>query len=588
MKQNGTSMSESQEQANEINVSKEEFSTLLEEYCKNNPFSEGKIVKAIISDISNGYVTVDAGFKFEGVIPVKEFVDAGEELDLNIGDSVEVYVERFENIAGDVVLSRARAKQEESLHELKDYYEKGLPVKGYVANRVKGGFIVNLSGAKAFLPGSHLDVRPLKDVSELMDKELSFVILRMDKLRGNIIVSRRAELEKTLGIEREEIVKEMHEGQVLEGIVKNITDYGAFIDLGGVDGLLHVIDMSWKRTKHPTEVFNVGDTVKVCITRINPENKRISLGMKQLIEDPWLKAVEELSIGSKVKGTVTNLTNYGAFVEIEQGVEGLIHISEMSWLKKNIQIDKLLSLGQEVEAVVLGIETEKRRISLGIKQCSENPWKTFIEKYPVNSEVVGIVKNITEFGLFVGLEDELDGMVHISDIDFNKTGEEALKEYRKGMEVRAIILAVDLEKERINLGFKQLTNDDTALAIAKFKKGDTVTCEIVEIDDNGISITLAGEVRSYIKRTDLGKDKAEQSTRRFAVGEKIDALVTSIDAKKKKVNLSIKALEIANEKEVLKQFGSTDSGASLGDILGEALQVHGKKNKSKTEEPSEE
>jgi small subunit ribosomal protein S1 len=472
------------------------------------------------------------------------------------------------------VLSREKARREESWTRLEEKYKAGERVEGVIFNRVKGGFTVDLDGAVAFLPGSQVDIRPIRDVGPLMNVPQPFQILKMDRRRGNIVVSRRSVLEETRAEKRSEIVARLEEGQVIEGVVKNITDYGAFIDLGGIDGLLHVTDMAWRRVAHPSEIVNVGDSVKVQIIRINPETQRISLGIKQLEADPWQGIAAKYPVGARLKGTVTNITDYGAFVELEPGVEGLIHVSEMSWTKKNIHPGKIISTSQEVEVQVLEVDPEKRRISLGLKQTQENPWVAFAANHPPGTNIEGPIRNITEFGLFVGLDGGIDGMVHLSDLDWSKSGEEALKEYNKGDDVKAVVLEADAEKERISLGIKQLTPDPFAAGTpsAKLKKGVRVTCEVLAVKDNGLDVKiLANDLTTFIRRSDLSRDRSEQRPERFGVGEKFDALVTQVDAKARKIAVSIKALEIAEEKEAVAQYGSTDSGASLGDILGAAL-----------------
>jgi len=498
---------------------------------------------------------------------------------------VDVYLERVENAAGEAVLSREKARREESWTRLEEKYKAGERVEGVIFNRVKGGFTVDLDGAVAFLPGSQVDIRPIRDVGPLMNQPQPFQILKMDRRRGNIVVSRRSVLEETRAEKRSEIVARLEEGQVIDGVVKNITDYGAFIDLGGIDGLLHVTDMAWRRVNHPSEIVNVGDTVKVQIIRINPETQRISLGIKQLEADPWEGIAAKYPVDSRFTGTVTNITDYGAFVELEPGVEGLIHVSEMSWTKKNIHPGKIISTSQEVEVQVLEVDPEKRRISLGLKQTQENPWVAFAASHEPGTQIEGQIRNITEFGLFVGLDGGIDGMVHLSDIDWSKSGEDALKEYKKGDTVKAVVLEADSEKERISLGIKQLTPDpfESGAPAAKLKKGVRVTCEVTAVKDNGIEAKLLDhDLTTFIRRSDLSRDRSEQRPDRFGVGEKFDAVVTQVDAKTRKVSASIKALEIAEEKEAVAQYGSTDSGASLGDILGAAL------NKAKGDEGEEE
>jgi small subunit ribosomal protein S1 len=529
------------------------------------------VVKGTVVAIEKDVAVIDVGLKTEGRIPLKEFGLPGRAHDLSVGDEVDVYLERVENSAGEAVLSREKARREESWTRLEEKYKAGERVEGVIFNRVKGGFTVDLDGAVAFLPGSQVDIRPIRDVGPLMNVPQPFQILKMDRRRGNIVVSRRSVLEETRAEQRSEIVAKLEEGQTVDGVVKNITDYGAFIDLGGIDGLLHVTDMAWRRVNHPSEILNVGDTVKVQIVPINPETHRISLGMKQLESDPWEGIEAKYPIGAKFTGKVTNITDYGAFVELEAGVEGLIHVSEMSWVKKNVHPGKIVSTSQEVEVQVLEVDPNKRRISLGLKQTQENPWVAFAANHPPGTTIEGQIRNITEFGLFVGLDGGIDGMVHLSDLDWNKSGEEALKEYGKGDEVRAVVLDTDPEKERISLGIKQLGTDPFQTA-GTLKKGSVVTCEVVEVKDGGLEVKISGtDLTAFIRRADLSRGRSEQRPERFSPGDMVDAVVQSIDKNSRKITVSIKALEIAEEKEAVAQYGSTDSGASLGDILGAAL-----------------
>ena len=561
-----------------LTPTREDFESLLAESYSDNPATEGSVVKGRVVSIENDFAIIDVGLKTEGKIAVKEFAQPGKNSELKVGDTVEVYLERIENALGEAVLSRDKAKREEAWTRLEQMANKNERVDGVIFGRVKGGFTVDLGGAVAFLPGSQVDVRPIRDVGPLMNVSQPFQILKMDRRRGNIVVSRRAIMEETRAEQRSELVQNLAEGQVVEGMVKNITDYGAFVDLGGIDGLLHVTDIAWKRVNHPSDVLHVGQTVKVQIIRINPETQRISLGMKQLDKDPWEVVTERYPIGAKVKGKVTNITDYGAFVELEDGIEGLIHVSEMSWTKKNVHPGKILSTTEPVEVQVLDIDSAKRRISLGLKQTQKNPWEAFADKYPPGTNVEGEIKNITEFGLFIGLDGDVDGMVHLSDIDWKRSGEEAIKDFKKGDRVKARVLDVDREKERISLGIKQLGSDPLASA-AGMKKGDTVTCEVLKVEDNGLEVQVAGtDMTAYVKRADLARDRAEQRPERFAVGEKFDAKITVFDQKARKMNVSIKALEIADEKEAVAQYGSSDSGASLGDILGAAMRRKDEKN----------
>jgi small subunit ribosomal protein S1 len=555
-----------------MNPTREDFEALLTESYLDNPATEGVVVKGRVVAVENDFVIIDVGLKTEGRVALKEFSQPGKDVAIKAGDTVEVYLERIENALGEAVLSRDKARREEAWTRLEEMSTKNERVDGVIFGRVKGGFTVDLGGAVAFLPGSQVDIRPIRDVGPLMHVSQPFQILKMDRRRGNIVVSRRAIMEETRAEQRSELVQNLAEGQIVDGVVKNITDYGAFVDLGGIDGLLHVTDIAWKRVNHPSDVLTVGQTMKVQIVRINPETQRISLGMKQLDKDPWELVSGKYPIGARVRGKVTNITDYGAFIELEDGIEGLVHVSEMSWTKKNVHPGKILSTTEEVEVQVLEIDSSKRRISLGLKQVQDNPWETFSSKYPNGTHVEGEIKNITEFGLFIGLDGDVDGMVHLSDLDWKRPGEEAIKDYKKGDVVKAIVLDVDREKERISLGIKQLSGDPIK-SVAGVKKGDTVTCEVIKVEDAGLEVKIAGsDMTAYIKRGDLARDRSEQRTERFAVGEKFDDKVTVFDAKARKMNVSIKALEISDEKEAVAQYGSSDSGASLGDILVAALK----------------
>jgi small subunit ribosomal protein S1 len=560
------------ELAKEMTPSRDEFAALLNETLADGVAYEGNVVKGKVVAIEKDLAVIDVGLKMEGRVPLKEFATPGKASEIKVGDEVEVYLERIENALGEAVLSRDKARREESWNRLEKQFEAGEKVQGVIFNKVKGGFTVDLDGAVAFLPGSQVDIRPVRDVGPLMHQPQSFQILKMDRRRGNIVVSRRSVLEETRAEQRADIVARLEEGQVIEGLVKNITDYGAFIDLGGIDGLLHVTDMAWRRVSHPSEIVNVGDTVKVQIIRINPETQRISLGMKQLQSDPWQAIETKYPVGARFTGTVTNIADYGAFVELEPGVEGLIHVSEMSWTKKNIHPGKIVSTSQQVEVQILEVDPNKRRISLGLKQTQDNPWESFLAQHPKGSVVEGPIRNITEFGLFVGLSGGVDGMVHLSDLDWNRAGDEAIKDYKKGDAVRAVVLDVDSQKERISLGIKQVSGDplDT---LAKYKKGDAVTCEVVAVQDNGIEVKIVGsDITTFIKRSDLSRDRSEQRPERFNVGDKVDAAVVNIDKASRRISVSVKSLEIAEEKQAVAQYGSSDSGASLGDIFKAAIK----------------
>ncbi|MCH8081177.1 MAG: 30S ribosomal protein S1 [Proteobacteria bacterium] len=551
--------------------SREDFEALLKEVHKEDEKFEGRVVKGTVVSVGSDFALIDVGLKSEGRIPLHEFAAPGADPEVQVGDTIDVFVVRLENAQGEAVLSREKARREEAWVQLEEAYNQEKVVEGVIFGRVKGGFTVDLSGAVAFLPGSQLDVRPLRDTNSMMNVPLDFQILKMDRKRGNIVVSRRALLEEERAEQRSELMKNMKEDQVLPGVVKNITDYGAFIDLGGVDGLLHLTDMAWSRLGHPSEIMKVGDTIDVKIIRINPETQRISLGIKQLLDDPWQEVEKKYPLKTKVKGVVTNITDYGAFIELDSGIEGLVHISEMSWTKKNIHPGKILSTSQEVEVMVLDISPEKRRISLGLKQCMENPWDSFSKNFKVGDTIEGTVKNITEFGLFIGLDENLDGMVHLSDLDWNRSGSEAIAEYKKGETVKAIILDVDSEKERISLGVKQLKGDPFSL-FAK-KKGAVITGTVSQVNNGGIELVIGDTgLHGFIRKSDLSRDRNDQRPERFAVGEKVDAVVSNVDKSKRKISLSIKALEIKEEKQAVAQYGSSDSGASLGDILGAALK----------------
>jgi small subunit ribosomal protein S1 len=558
--------------ATEIRPSLDDFAAMLDETLGSSNRLEGTVVRGTVVAIDDDIVVVDVGLKSEGRVPLKEFAGPGQPPEVRLGDVVEVFVERFENKGGEVVLSRDKARREESWNRLERAFNEQSKCEGHIFGRVKGGFAVDLGGAVAFLPGSQVDIRPVRDIGPLINKPEPFLILKMDRRRGNIVVSRRAVLEESRAEQRNELLATLQEGQILEGVVKNITDYGAFVDLGGLDGLLHVTDISWKRVNHPSDVLHVGQSVRVQVIRFNRETQRISLGMKQLEADPWEGVELKYPVGAKFLGRVTNITDYGAFVELEAGVEGLVHVSEMSWTKKNTHPGKIVSSSQEVEVMVLEVDPEKRRISLGLKQCLGNPWESFLERHPPGSAIEGEIRNITEFGLFIGLENDIDGMVHLSDLDWSLPGEEAVKKFSKGDVVRAQVLDVDVEKERISLGMKQLGEDPFRQAISGIRKGERVTCTIREVTPGGIEVETTSGAIGFIRKVELARDRDEQRPERFAPGEKIDAKVMSIDAINRRVALSVKALEIEDEKQAMAEFGSSDSGASLGDILGAAFR----------------
>ena len=558
-----------------MNPSTDDFASMFEASIETNSMQEGSVIKGRVTAIEKDIVVIDVGLKTEGRVPLREFYVPGqaEEDKVKAGDEIDIYLELIENALGNAILSRDKARREESWLNMTKYHESEEPVPGTIVGRVKGGFTVDLGGINAFLPGSQVDIRPVRDVGPLMNQEQPFMILKMDRQRGNIVVSRRAILEESRAEQRAELVGQLAEGETRDGVVKNITDYGAFVDLGGIDGLLHVTDMSWRRISHPSQVMAVGDTVTVKIVRINPDTQRISLGMKQLHEDPWLAAAAKYTVGTRHTGKVTNIADYGAFIELEEGVERLVHVSEMSWTKKNVHPGKIVSTSQEVNVEVLEVDEEKRRISLGIKQAQENPWDSFTERFPAGTIIKGEVRSVTEFGLFIGLDGDIDGMAHLSDLSWDKSGEEALKDYKKGDIVEAKILEVDIEKERISLGVKQLIKDSGPAAAPKgASKGKTVTCTITNVQQAGLDVTFGEDnvVAAFIRKADLSRERSEQRPERFAVGDKIDAMITRVV--KGQYSLSIKALEIADEKEAVEQYGSTDSGASLGDILGAALK----------------
>jgi small subunit ribosomal protein S1 len=548
------------------------FAAMLEETFGEGELSEGSVVKGTVIMIDGDAVLIDVGLKSEGRIPLQEFGVADGEAGVKAGDIIDVFLERMEDKQGEAVLSREKARREEAWTMLEKAFNDTERVMGSIFGRVKGGFTVDLSGAVAFLPGSQVDVRPVRDVTPLMGTPQPFQILKMDRRRGNIVVSRRAVLEESRAEQRTELLAGLTEGQVIEGMVKNLTDYGAFVDLGGVDGLLHVTDIAWRRINHPSELLSVGQTVNVQVIRFNAETQRISLGMKQLESDPWDGVDAKYPVGTRYTGRVSNITDYGAFVELEPGIEGLVHVSEMSWTKKNIHPGKIISTSQEVDVMVLDVDPQKRRISLGIKQTQENPWTDFETRYPTGAEVEGEVRNITEFGLFIGLDGEIDGMIHLSDLSWEKSGEDAIQDYKKGDMVKAKVLDVDIEKERISLGVKQLTDDPFKSASDELKKGEVVTCTVAKVLENGLEVTVAGSLPGFVRRADLSRERSEQRPDRFAVGDRLDAVITNIDRREHKLTLSIKAHEIAEEKTAMANYGSSDSGASLGDILGAAMR----------------
>ncbi len=558
----------------------ENFSQLLEESLVDFKYKEGQIIKGTVLSIVNDTVVVDVGLKAEGRIPIKEFHSPGEEHGVKVGDKYDVYLEKLENKEGEALLSRERARKEESWSNLEKQQNMKEQVMGVITGRVKGGFAVDINGAVAFLPGSQVDLKPIKDISPLLNKPQPMIILKMDKIRGNIVVSRRILLEESRKADRSKLLSDINEGDKLKGTVKNITDYGVFVDLGGMDGLIHVTDLSWERVNHPSEMFSIGENIEVVVTKYDKENNRISLGLKQLTEDPW-KNVENLyKVGNKIKSKISSIADYGAFIELAKGVEGLIHTSEMSWVNKNINPNTILKVGEDVEVIILEIDNAKRRISLGLKQCTENPWEDFASKNKEGDLIKGKIKNITDFGIFVGLTTELDGLIHASDISWDSSGEDKIKEYSVDQEIESKILDIDVEKERVSLGIKQLTKDSS-----KSDKliNKTMTCVIQKINEDKILVNLDNNLQGFIKKSNLAKVKTEQNTSRFAVGEKIDAKVIKKIIKDNSYELSIKDLEIQEEKDALKEYGSSSSGASIGDIIGAALE-EGKKKTSKSKD----
>ncbi|WP_237216738.1 30S ribosomal protein S1 [Falsiroseomonas oryziterrae] len=554
------------------NTGSEDFAALLDATLGDNTGFAGSVITGKVIRIDDDVAVVDVGLKSEGRVPLKEFAPQGQKPDVKVGDTVELFVERYEDRDGAIILSREKARREEAWTNLEKSFTAQHRVNGVIFGRVKGGFTVDLGGAVAFLPGSQVDIRPVRDVTPLMGSPQPFQILKMDRARGNIVVSRRAVLEETRAEQRAELVQGLKEGMVLDGVVKNITDYGAFVDLGGVDGLLHVTDIAWRRINHPSEALTIGQPVKVQVIRFNPETQRISLGMKQLMADPWENVATKYPVQGKFSGRVTNITDYGAFVELEPGVEGLVHVSEMSWTKKNVHPGKIVSTSQEVEVVILDVDGPKRRISLGLKQAVGNPWDVFAEQHPPGSAIEGEIRNITEFGLFVGLGPDLDGMVHMSDLSWDEPGETAMARYKKGDTVKAKVLDVDVEKERISLGIKQLQADPAAEVLDRIRKGDVVTCVVTKVEANGIEVKVDEVLTGFIRRAELARDRADQRPDKFAVGEKVDAKVTAVDRAGRRLALTIKGKEVEEERQAMQEYGSSDSGASLGDILGAAIR----------------
>jgi small subunit ribosomal protein S1 len=550
----------------------EDFAALLDATLGPDTGFAGSVVTGKVVRLDGDVAVVDVGLKSEGRVPLKEFAAPGQKPEVQVGDLIELFVERYEDRDGSIVLSREKARREEAWTVLERAHQAQSRVNGVIFGRVKGGFTVDLGGAVAFLPGSQVDIRPVRDVTPLMGSPQPFQILKMDRARGNIVVSRRSVLEETRAEQRAELVQGLKEGMVLDGVVKNITDYGAFVDLGGVDGLLHVTDIAWRRINHPSEALTIGQPVKVQVIRFNQETQRISLGMKQLMSDPWDGVALKYPVGARFSGRVTNITDYGAFVELEAGVEGLVHVSEMSWTKKNAHPGKIVATSQEVDVMILDVDEPKRRISLGLKQAQGNPWELFLEANPPGNVVEGEIRNITEFGLFIGLPGDIDGMVHMSDLSWDMAGEQAIGAYQKGQTVKAKVLDVDVEKERVSLGIKQLEADPAAEVLDRVRKGDVVTCVVSKVEANGIEVKVEDVLTGFIRRAELARDRNDQRPEKFAIGEKVDAKVTAVDRAARRLALTIKGKEIEEEREAVKEFGSSDSGASLGDILGAAIR----------------
>ena len=550
----------------------EDFATLLDEMMGADTGFAGSVVTGRVIRIDDDVAVVDVGLKSEGRVPLKEFAPPGMKPEVKPGDMVELFIERYEDRDGAIVLSREKARREEAWTLLEKAAAAQIRVNGIIFGRVKGGFTVDLGGAVAFLPGSQVDIRPVRDVGPLMGMSQPFQILKMDRARGNIVVSRRAVLEETRAEQRSELIQGLKEGMILDGVVKNITDYGAFVDLGGVDGLLHVTDIAWRRINHPSEALTIGMPVKVQVVRFNQETQRISLGMKQLMSDPWDGVAIKYPVNGKFAGHVSNITDYGAFVELEPGVEGLVHVSEMSWTKKNVHPGKIVATSEQVDVMILDVDEPKRRISLGLKQAQGNPWEVFQDANPPGSVIEGEIRNITEFGLFIGIAADVDGMVHMSDLSWDMTGEQAMGAYQKGQVVKAKVLDVDVEKERISLGIKQLEADPAAEVLDRLRKGDIVTCTITKVEANGIEVKVEEILTGFIRRAELARDRQDQRPEKYAVGETVEAKIVAVDRAARRLSLTVKGKEVEEEREAMKEFGTVDSGASLGDILGAAIR----------------
>ncbi len=549
----------------------ETFAELFEESLKTVEMVPGTIVTGVVIDIDKDWVTVHAGLKSEGVIPTSQFLDDNGELKLAIGDEVQVALETVEDGFGETRLSREKAKRAESWKVLEAAHAADEVVHGVINGKVKGGFTVDVSGVRAFLPGSLVDVRPVRDTLHLEGKELEFKVIKLDQKRNNVVVSRRAVLEQANSEEREELLATLQEGMAVKGIVKNLTDYGAFVDLGGVDGLLHITDMAWKRIKHPSEIVNVGDEIDVKVLKFDRERNRVSLGLKQLGEDPWVQITGRYPEGARVKAVVTNLTDYGCFAELEEGVEGLVHVSEMDWTNKNVHPSKIVQLGDEVEVMILDIDEERRRISLGIKQCQENPWDAFARTTGKGDKITGKIKSITDFGIFIGLDGGIDGLVHLSDISWNETGEEAVRKYKKGDELETVVLAIDPERERISLGIKQLESDPFSEYVAENDKGTIVKGIVKEVDAKAAVVTLADDVEAVLKASELSREKVEDARNVLKEGEEVEAKIIAVDRKNRSISLSVKSKDVADEKAAIKEHSAKQaekaSPATLGDLI---------------------
>ena len=550
----------------------ENFAQLFEESLQELETRPGSIVKGTVVSIDKDIVLVDAGLKSESAIPADQFKNAEGELEIAIGDEVDVALDAVEDGFGETILSREKAKRHEAWVELEKAYDDKVTIKGVINGKVKGGFTVEVNSVRAFLPGSLVDVRPVRDTTHLEGKELEFKVIKLDAKRNNVVVSRRAVIEAESSAERETLLANLEEGHEIKGIVKNLTDYGAFVDLGGVDGLLHITDMAWKRVKHPSEIVNVGDEINVKVLKFDKEKQRVSLGMKQMGNDPWQEIASRYPEGTKISGQVTNLTDYGCFVEIEDGVEGLVHVSEMDWTNKNIHPSKVVNLGDTVDVMVLEIDEERRRISLGLKQCIDNPWETFAKSHEKGDKVSGKIKSITDFGIFIGLDGGIDGLVHLSDISWNKSGEDAVRDYKKGDEISAVVLQVDPERERISLGVKQIEEDPFNKYLTDNKKGAIVVGTVTEVDAKGVTVNLSEEVDGYIRVADLSVDRIEDATEAANVGDSIEAKFMGVDRKNRTVNLSVKAKDQADEKEAIDKVNQQED-AGFASAMAEAFKA---------------